>query len=328
MFKIKLRNNKTFICDQNSTIFEAAKKNNITLEHSCLNSRCRSCIVKVLSGKTINSEEELVLTDKDKQENYVLSCNAKPQSDLELDIDDLSEVTFYEKKIVPSKINRIEYLTKDILKINLRLPPNSKFRFNSGQYINIIKGNLTRSYSIANSSNHKNELEFFIKRYQNGLMSKYLFEDSKINDLLRIEGPLGSFFFRKSGLKNIVFLATGTGIAPIKSIIENLEESCEEYNNKKFWIIIGARYKRDLIWKPYSNKLNIKYIPVLSRELNDWEGEKGYVQEILIKKQIDLQNAQVYACGSNSMISSSKELLIKNHLNENNFFSDAFVQTN
>ena len=127
MFKIKLNNNKTFTSDKDSTIFEAAKKNNIVLEHSCLSSRCRSCVVKVLSGKTINKEEELVLTEEDKNENFVLSCNAKPLSDIELDIEDLGEITLFEKKIIPSKISVIEKLTDDVLKSSFKNP--SKFKF-------------------------------------------------------------------------------------------------------------------------------------------------------------------------------------------------------
>ena len=328
MFIIKLKNNKIFTCDKDSTIFEAAKKNNILLEHSCLNSRCRSCVVKVVSGKTVNSEEELVLSQDDKNKNFVLSCNAKPLSDLELDIEDLGDKVLYEKKIIPSKINNIEKLTDDVLKITLRIPPNSNFNFNSGQYVNIIKGNLTRSYSIANSSDHKNQLEFFIKNYENGLMSAYFFKEAKINDLLRLEGPIGTFFLRDSSFKNIIFLATGTGIAPIKSILEGLDKSYEQYQNKNFWVIVGARYKKDLFWLPKFKNLKIKYIPVLSRPENDWNGAKGYVQDTVLNQQIDLENTQVYACGSNDMINSAKELFFKNNLKENNFFSDAFVQTN
>ena len=149
MYQIKLKNGKSFICDQNSTIFEAAKKNNILLEHSCLSSRCRSCVVKVVFGTTVNREEEAVLSQDEKNKNFILSCNAKPLSDLELDIEDLSEIRLFEKKIIPSKINLIEKMTDDVMKVVLRLPPNSSFNFNSGQYINIIKGNITRSYSIA-----------------------------------------------------------------------------------------------------------------------------------------------------------------------------------
>ena len=325
---ITLSNNKTFECNSEQTILEAAKKSGINLEHSCLNARCRSCIVKVISGSTINIEEELVLTEEDKNENFVLSCNTKPLSDLELDIEDLGEITLFEKKIIPSKISVIEKLTNDVIKVVLRLPPNSNFRFNSGQYVNIIRGNLTRSYSIANCSDHKNQLEFFIKNYENGLMSAYFFKEAKINDLLRLEGPIGTFFLRDSNFKNIIFLATGTGVAPIKSILEGLDNSHEQYQNKNIWIIVGARYQDDLFWEPILKNLNIKYIPVLSRPDNDWSGVKGYVQDIVLKQQIDLENSQVYACGSNNMINSAKELFFKNNLKENNFFSDAFVQTN
>ena len=327
MFKISLKNNKSFICDSKSTIFEAAKNNNIILEHSCLSSRCRSCIVKVTSGSTINKEDEFVLSDNDKNQNFVLSCNAKPLSDLELDVEDLGNVKLFDKKIIPSKINSIEKLTDDVVKVTLRIPPNSNFEFNSGQYINLINGSTIRSYSIANCSNHNNQLEFFIKKYTNGIMSKYLFEKAKNNDLLRLEGPLGTFFLRQSHVKNIVFLATGTGVAPVKSIMDDIEESHQQYQNKNLWIFVGAKYKNDLFWKPNSSKLKINYIPVLSREEN-WEGEKGYVQDIVIKHQIDLKDTQVYACGSNDMIISAKDLLCKNNLKEINFFSDAFVQTN
>jgi CDP-4-dehydro-6-deoxyglucose reductase len=159
-------------------------------------------------------------------------------------------------------------------------------------------------------------------------MSAYFFKEAKINDLLRLEGPIGTFFLRDSSFKNIVFLATGTGIAPIKSILEGLDKSHEQYQNKNFWVIVGARYQDDLFWEPNLKNLHIKYIPVLSRQVNDWNGAKGYVQDIVLKQQIDLENTQVYACGSNEMIKSAKELFLKNNLKENNFFSDAFVQTN
>jgi CDP-4-dehydro-6-deoxyglucose reductase, E3 len=330
MFDIVLKNDKSFSCDSDTTIFDAAQKAGVVLEHSCLNARCSSCVVKVISGKTKNLKEELVLTDEEKKQNFVLSCNAKPLSNLKLDIEDLGNIKLFDKKIVPAKISAIEKMSSDVLKIILRLPPSSIFQFNSGQYVNLIKGNLTRSYSIANSSNHNNQLEFFIKKYQNGLMSKYLFEEAKINDLLRLEGPLGSFFLRESNYEHIIFLATGTGIAPIKSIIESVMDQPANFNKKKFWIFVGARYEEDLLWNPIisNDQIQVIYVPVLSRQVNNWNGEKGYVQEVVLKQNINLENAQAYACGSNEMIQEAKKLLIKNSLKENTFFSDVFVPTN
>ena len=327
---ISLKNNKSFEFKNETSIFHAAQSSGIILEHSCLTGRCRSCIVKVLSGKTVDIREDIILSKDEKRENFILSCNSKPLSNLKLDIEDLGDIKLFKKKIVPAKISSIEIYNNDVIKVVLRLPPTSDFQFNAGQYVNIIKGDLKRSYSIANKSDNKNQLEFFIKKYESGLMSKYWFEEARVNDLLRVEGPLGSFFLRETQCENIVFLATGTGIAPIKAILESVSEAPLNLNEKKFWIFVGARYEKDLIWDPtiINNKIQVNYIPVLSRQIDDWDGEKGYVQEVVLRQKMNLENTQVYACGSNEMIQAAKKSLIKNSLKENNFYSDAFVSTN
>jgi CDP-4-dehydro-6-deoxyglucose reductase len=330
MYKINLKNGKSFLCDSNSTIFEAAKRNGIILEHSCLTVRCRSCAVQVESGKTIDKLDDLVLSTEEKSNNWTLTCNAIPNSDLVLDIEDLGDIQVFEKKIIPAKIQVINRLNDTVIEVSLRLPPNSNFGYNSGQYVNIIKGSINRSYSVANSYRESGSLSFLIKKYENGQMSNYWFDEAKENDLLRIEGPIGSFFLRKSEVENIIFLATGTGIAPIKAILESVSLCGQKYKNKKFWIFNGARYENDLFWRP--NELNaisnLNYIPVLSRASENWNGEKGYVQEIVLKVGIDLKNAEVYACGSINMIESAKKMLVENGLNIKSFFSDAFVATN
>ena len=330
MYNIILKNNKSFSCDSNTTIFDAAQKSGIILEHSCLSARCSSCVVKVLSGKTKNLKEELVLTEEEKKQNFILSCNSIPLSNLKLDIEDLGDIILYDKKIVPAKISAIEKMGTDVLKVIFRLPPTSNFQFNAGQYVNLIKGTINRSYSIANKSRSNKQLEFFIKKYENGLMSKYWFEEAKVNDLLRVEGPLGSFFLRESDCEDVVFLATGTGVAPVKSILEDIYDNPVQFKNKRFWIVVGARHKEDLFWEPTVSKegINVNYIPVLSRANTDWNGERGYVQDIILKQPINFQKAQVYACGSNDMIESARKLLIENSLKKNQFFSDAFICTN
>lgn len=330
MFKITLSNNKAFFCEENSTIFDAAKNAKLLLDHSCLSARCRSCAVKIVSGKTQNLFEENVLSEEERGSNFVLSCNAKPLSDLVLDIEDLSGITIHDKRIIPSKIDSINYLSKSVVKVSLRLPPNSNFNFNPGQYVNIIKGDLTRSYSISNSPRDTANLEFYIRKYENGLMSKYWFEEAKENDLLRIEGPIGTFFLRESSYSNIVFIATGTGIAPIKSIIESIETSEIKNKETKFWVILGARNEEDIFWDIFKSvtDLNIEYITVLSKPSVNWNGPIGYVQDVVLKLNLDLSNTQVYACGSDKMIESAKNLFIQNSLLVSNFYSDAFIQTN
>lgn len=328
--KIKLKSNKIFICEPNATIFEAAKKNGIILDHSCLNARCRSCKVRVLSGETEDKLDDLVLTSEEKSQGYILSCNAIPKTDIELDAEGLGDIPFYNSKIVPAKIASIQFISDSILKLKLRLPPNVSFKYNAGQYVNISKGTLKRSYSIANECKDNSELSFYIKNYKGGDMSQYWFKDANVGDLLRIDGPKGSFFFRESNKQHLIFLATGTGIAPVMAILEELISSKRINSLEKLWIFNGARYEQDLIWNSdkLNNFANIEYIPVLSKPHQTWKGDIGYVQDILLTKKINLTESLVYACGSHRMIGSALQVLLENGLDSKSFFSDAFVATN
>lgn len=328
MHLISLKNNKSFQCSDNETLIEGAKKSGIILDHSCLLGRCSSCKVLVNSGLSEPTTTELALSAKDISAGYILSCVRKPKSDMEIQAEDLSEYGIVVPKIVPAKINKIELVADDILKVVLRFPPNQTLSFISGQYVNIVKGNIKRSYSIGSSANQNASLEFFIKKYPGGQLSDYWFNEAKINDLLRIEGPKGTFFLRNNtNNKNIIFLATGTGIAPVKSILESMDDVREKFSNNNIYVLWGVKHFKDLFWSPERLKLNITYFPVLSREKKSLT-ENGYVQNILLSKSINLHESIVYACGSNDMILEAKVKLIENGLPDDNFYSDAFVTSN
>ncbi|GAB1308203.1 CDP-6-deoxy-delta-3,4-glucoseen reductase [Urechidicola sp. KH5] len=327
-FTIKLRNDKSFKCSDDTSILQASIDAGLTLEHSCKSGRCRSCVVKLLKGKTLDMQDDLILSQEEKNQGKILSCITSPLTDLKLDIEEIGNTFFEKVRTLPVKIHKIEKLTLDVIKVTLRFPPKVEFGFSSGQYVNIIKGSIKRSYSIANFRRSDEKLEFYIKKYPNGLMSKYWFEEANENDLLRIEGPLGTFTMRDSNFENVIFLATGTGVAPIKSILEQLNEHSEKYKTKKILLIWGGRLKEDLFWLPEFKKLNFKFIPVLSQENIESNCKKVYVQDKLLKQKIALEEAQVYACGSIKMIESSRSLLLKNSLSEDQFYSDAFVSSN
>lgn len=327
-YKIELRNKKEIICQNSQTILEAAIHSGITLEHSCLSGRCRSCIVQVLEGKIKTEQEEFVLTDADKAKGYILSCNSKPLSNLKLNIEDLGDINLPQKRTFPCKIESIKHVNSDVLKIVLRLPPTSNFVFLPGQYVNLIKGSIKRSYSIANNHCQKSNLEFFIKKYDGGVMSHYWFNEAKKNDLLRLEGPLGTFFYRNKAADHIILMATGTGIAPIKAILEQFIHQPELLNRKKLILAWGGRNIDDFFWKPKVSDIDFEFIPVLSRASKDWNGGKGYIQDELIRKIENFEKAQVYACGSNNMIKSAKNVMISKGLPETEFYSDAFICSN
>jgi CDP-4-dehydro-6-deoxyglucose reductase len=331
MYQISLKNGKLFTCEASTTIFDAAKSAGITLEHSCLSARCRSCIVKVSEGTTLDKSDDLVLTTAEKDDNWTLSCNAIPTSDLYLDIEDLGDIRLFDKKIVPAKVQSLRKLNEDVLEVILRLPPNANFGFNSGQYVNIIKGQLKRSYSVANAFQESGILTFYIRKYENGLMSNYWFNEAKENDLLRLEGPLGTFFLRDTQKNNIVFLATGTGIAPVKAILEAVQLDQHKYQDKTFWVFFGSRFLEDEFWNPTQLEMpNVKYIRAVSRhnQMSNPTIFNGYVQDALLNNQIDLTDTQVYACGSNEMIKAAKNVCIENGVSDHDYFSDAFLCSN
>lgn len=330
MHNIKLKNNKEFIGDPTISVLDSAIKQGIHLDYSCLSARCSSCKMRVLKGTYEQIVDESILTDKEKELGYVLSCNIRPKSDLELNIEDIG-VELPKKIIVPSKINSIVKINSSVVKLELRMPPKIKFDFLPGQYLNIIKGSDKRSYSIESSHSKDNKLTFLIKEYEGGLFSEYWFNRAKKDDLLRLEGPLGSFFYRNKKCTDLVFLATGTGIAPIKSILDQLESISIEQDLESFniWLLWGGRYAEDLFWKPEYKSINLNYTAVLSREKNnDLNSKEGYVQNIVKDFDIQWDTAEVYACGSSVMINDSRKLLIEKGLKESSFYSDAFISTN
>lgn len=326
MFRINLKNDIHFSCAPEETILMGAQKENITLDHSCKTGRCQSCKAKVVQGTSVANIEETGLSEHDKSKGYILTCVRTPTSDLTLDIEDLSAYSLEKIKTIPSKIDLISKVSNNVMELHLRIPPNASFNYLSGQYINIIKGDYKRSYSIANTSSASN-LVFFIKNYEGGRFSHYLFNDAKINDLLRIEGPIGTFFYRKTNKKNIVFLATGTGIAPVKAILEQMDESHGDFVDKNIYLFFGGRTEEDLFWKPDFKNIKVRFIPVLSRSNAEWKGAKGYVQDAVLAQKIDLADGVLYACGSEDMIKDSSESTIKNGLSEDSFYSDAFISS-
>ena len=245
MYFVTLKNNIKFETSGDETLVAAAKNAGIVLEHSCLLGRCSSCKVKVRSGTSLPVVNEVGLTKEELNNNFILSCVRCPTSDMEIDAEDLSGYDLVNSKTIPAKIHQIEKYGPEVIKITLRLPPKDCFKFLPGQYVNMIKGNIRRSYSIANTPNKNNILELYIKNYDGGVFSKYFFQDEMVNDLLRIEGPKGTFFLRNLNKEHIILLATGIGIAPVKSILKSL--AVQENFRKKVYLFWGGRHFNDFL---------------------------------------------------------------------------------
>ena len=223
-FLVSLKDGGRFNVEEGQSLLEGALLSAVTLPYSCREGRCSACMCKVKQGETIPLQEETGLTADQKSQGWILSCVRSLKSDVVLDVEDLTALNFPKVQTLPCKINQIRRLADDVVNLHLRLPPTSNFQYNAGQYVDVIgSGGIRRSYSIANGPTADKTLELQIRRVDSGAMSEYWFEKAKINDLLRIRGPLGTFCLRDIRGKHVILLATGTGIAPIKAILEHLD---------------------------------------------------------------------------------------------------------
>lgn len=270
--------------------------------------------------------DELSLSAEEKRQGWVLACVRTATTDLVIEAEDLGDVTLAKPKTIPCRIHTLEKLALDVIKVTLRLPPSSTLNFYPGQYVDIIgTGGIRRSYSLACAPQADNMLELHIKKVTDGAMSQYWFEHAKVNDLLRLNGPLGTFLLRDLDDLHLVFLATGTGIAPIKAMLEDLDRKPKERLPRSVTVYWGGRVPDDLYWRPGQMSYPYQLIPVLSRANADWIGKRGHVQNALIEDGFDLAGICVYACGSDAMIHSAQSALQAAGLPAKRFLADAFV---
>lgn len=328
MVSVELAKGNSFEAKPDESLLAAAQRAGIQLSYSCKTGRCSSCKCKLISGETGLLSHEAGLSVDEKLDGWILSCVRYALNDIVIDAEDISKKLLSEAKTLPCRINQIDFLATDVVRVFLRFPPNSNFQFLPGQYVDVIgPGGVRRSYSLANANLKNNLLELHIRKVDGGIMSRYWFENAKNNDLLRIFGPLGTFFVRESRDIDLIFLATGTGIAPVKSILESIDNIPFNEQPRSVQVFWGGRFIEDLYLNFSKIFEKFKYTPVLSRGGAEWGGAKGYVQDELLRSRKSFENTVVYACGSISMINSAKIKLTKAGLPDMNFYSDAFVSS-
>lgn len=326
MSLVTLDSGKKFESPSSLSLLEAAAKAGITLPYSCKTGRCSTCKCKVLSGQSTAMVDELGLTTDEKAQGFILSCVRSASTDMLIEVEDLGNQIIPEVKTLPARISSLEKLAPDVLSVKLRFPPDTTLTYLAGQYIDVIgPGGLRRSYSVANAPAADNQLQLHIRAVQGGAMSDYWSHQAKVNDLVRINGPLGSFLMRPLAGLHLVFLATGTGIAPVKAMLEQLSSVPVNAQPQSVSVYWGGREPQDLYANPCQWHPALRYVPVLSRAPDDWTGARGYVQKVLLTDAPDLAQTVVYACGSDAMIQSAKAALTQAGLPDKRFYSDAFV---
>ncbi len=316
-----------FYVESNETVLDAALRQGINMRYGCRSGACGACKGKLLEGDIHYENDPIALTDKDQADNLVLFCAAHADSELVIEMEEVKLDSAIEIKTLPCRVHDMKLLTDDVMQLFIKLPAAERLQFLSGQYIDILlEDGRHRSFSIANAPHNDEFLELHIRLVDDGLFTPKVFKTMQNKDLLRIEGPHGSFFFHEESTKDILLLAGGTGFAPIKGIVEHL---VSEKITRPIAIYWGVRTEADL----YMNELaqswaaehdNITFIPVLSDADSNWSGRSGYVHEAVLADFEDLSELDVYSCGPPAMIQAAEKTFQEKGLKKNQFFYDSF----
>ena len=321
----------TYTAEADETVLEGALREGFTLPYGCRNGACGSCKGKIVAGQVdYGDHQDTTLTEEEKAQGLALFCCATPLSDLVIECREVGAAKDIQIKTIPCRVQKLEKASHDVVVMSLKLPASERMQFLAGQYIDILlKDGKRRSFSLANAPHDNEALQLHIRHVAGGTFSEYVFTQMQEKAILRFEGPLGTFFLREESAKPIVFLATGTGFAPIKSIVEHALHSGTQRPMTLYW---GARHLQDIYM--YDLPLQwqqaypgFKFIPVLSQPSPEdhWTGRVGHVQDCVLEDHADVSDLQVYACGSPAMVEDAHKKLVAAGLPNDEFYSDAFT---
>jgi CDP-4-dehydro-6-deoxyglucose reductase, E3 len=316
----------TFPTDKNETILEAALLHGFALPYSCRDGACGACKGKVLQGTVDHGKAQaLALSEEEKAAGMALFCCAKPLSDLVVESHEVTSSREITVKTLPCRVEKMVKLTDDVMALYLKLPTNERLQFLSGQYIDILqKEGKPRSFSLANAQHNDELLELHVRNIPGGTFTNHVFNVMKERDILRIRGPLGPFFLHEDSPRPIIFVASGTGFAPVKSIIEHAQHIGFKREMHFYW---GVRKQTDLYmldkvkeWEAQG----IKFIPVVSDE--QWNGRTGFVHQAVLDDFKNLSGYAVYACGAPVVVEAAhREFTTQRGLPNDAFYSDVFA---
>ncbi|MFV1984486.1 MAG: CDP-6-deoxy-delta-3,4-glucoseen reductase [Thiohalomonadales bacterium] len=320
----------SFSAARHETVLDAALRQGYSLSYGCRNGACGSCVSKLMEGKVDypNGTPPTLITDEHGEEAIVL-CQAIPLTDITIEANEIDAIKDIPVKTLPCRVILIEHLTHDVIEMRLKLPVTERLQFLAGQYIDfLLKDGRRRSFSIANTPHNDEFIELHIRHIQDGQFTGRVFDEIHEKDILRIEGPKGSFYIREASHRPSIMMAGGTGIAPIKAMVEyslaaNLKNPIHIY-----W---GAESLRDLYMHEVLLKLatkyeHIQYTPVLNNPVpeDNWKGRTGYVHLSVMDDYPDLSEYDLYGSGPPVMVYAGRDSFPENGLDLKNYYSDAF----
>lgn len=319
-----------FTIEENETVLEAALRQGVGLPYGCRNGACGKCAGELISGE-VNYEEGALKSGAKKleAEGKTLFCQARAKSDLEIKVQEITRSQELEVKTLPCRVENMELLTHDIMKIELKLPENERLQFLAGQYLEfLLDDGKRRAFSIANAPHNDEVIELHIRHVPDGHFGDYVFSDMKVKTLFKIEGPFGSYYLREDTTRPIILIGGGTGFAPLKGMLEHAFKIGFDHPIHLFCGVRAVRdlYMDEMVKKWLEQHKNLKYTPVLSQpeEGDNWQGKTGYVSEAVVEAYPDLSGYDVYLSGPPAMVKSGMDAFYARGLPETQIYSDSF----
>lgn len=330
-FKVKVKpSGHEFTVEDGEPILNAALRHGHTFPYGCRNGTCGSCKGKLLEGELDSGTfQASALSKTEKQAGMALFCQARPLTDVTIEVHEFDSVSGIQVKTLPCRVAKMEHLSHDVVRLCLKLPATERLQFLAGQYINILlRGGRRRSFSITNAPHDDEFVELHVRQIEGGVFTGELFTNIKEKSILRIQGPLGNFYLREDSLRPIIFAAGGTGFGPIKAIIEH---ALAEKVTRPMHLYWGGRHRHDLyldeLAQGWANRYaNFSYTPVLSRPLPEehWQGRRGHVPVAVLEDYPELSAYELYTSGPPVMVQAGLSAFVEHGLSPENFYADPF----
>lgn len=325
---------RTFIAQTDEALLAAAIRGGIGLPYGCKDGACGSCKCKKLEGTIIQGTHQLkALSVEEAAQGFILTCCATALSDVVIESRNVTDESAFPIKKMPTRVASIVKASHDVMVMRLQLPAADVFKYHAGQYVEfLLRDGDRRAYSMANAPHTQLDnpgVELHIRHMPGGKFTDHVFSAMKEKEILRVEGPFGSFYLREDSTKPMVLLASGTGFAPIKAMIEHMQFKGITRPAVLYW---GGRrpadlYQHEWVLAKVAEMPTLTYVPVVSDALPEdaWTGRTGFVHNAVLQDCADLSGHQVYACGAPIVVDSAEAAYIAAGLPEDEFFADSFV---